>query len=103
IGVLARSALDAAAVLQAIAGRDGCDATTADVPVPNYIGETEKHLEKGFRLAVPRSLFGEGLDDEVRQAIENAIDAYRDLGAEIVDIDLPHAKNAIAVYYIIAT
>jgi aspartyl-tRNA(Asn)/glutamyl-tRNA(Gln) amidotransferase subunit A len=103
IGVLARNASDAAAVLQVIAGRDLHDATTAAVPVPDYIGETEKNLEPGFRLGVSRALLGEGLDDEVRRSIEDAIDAYRELGAEIVDIDLPHAKYAIAVYYIIAT
>jgi aspartyl-tRNA(Asn)/glutamyl-tRNA(Gln) amidotransferase subunit A len=103
IGVFARTAHDAAAVLQVISGRDSHDATAADVPIPNYIGETEKNLEKGFRLGVPRALLGEGLDEEVRAAIEKAIDTYRDLGAEIVDIELPHAKYAIAVYYIIAT
>ncbi|HEY0349599.1 MAG TPA: Asp-tRNA(Asn)/Glu-tRNA(Gln) amidotransferase subunit GatA [Pyrinomonadaceae bacterium] len=103
IGVFARTTRDAAAVLQVIAGRDSHDATTADVPTPKYIGETEKNLVKGFRLGVPRALLGEGLDEEVRAAIEKAIDTYRDLGAEIVDIDLPHANFAIAVYYIIAT
>ena len=103
IGVLARNTSDAAAVLQVIAGRDVHDATTADVPVPDYIGETEKNLEPGFRLGVSRALLGEGLDDEVRRSIEAAIDTYRELGAEIVDVDLPHAKYAIAVYYIIAT
>ncbi|MGZ5482990.1 MAG: amidase, partial [Pyrinomonadaceae bacterium] len=102
IGVFARNASDAAAVLQIIAGRDPHDATTADVPVPNYIGETEKNIE-GMRLGVSRTLLGEGLDEEVRAAIEKAIGAYRDLGAEIVDVELPHAKYAIAVYYIIAT
>jgi len=103
IGVLARSAADGAAVLQVIAGRDLHDATTADLPVPDYMGETEKTLEPGFRLGISRALLGEGLDDEVRRSIEAAIDAYRELGAEIVDVDLPHAKYAIAVYYIIAT
>jgi aspartyl-tRNA(Asn)/glutamyl-tRNA(Gln) amidotransferase subunit A len=103
IGVLARNAPDAAAVLQVIAGRDVHDATTADVPVPDYIGETEKNLEKGFRLGVSRTLLGEGLDDEVRRSIEDAIAAYRELGADIVPIELPHARYAIAVYYIIAT
>ena len=102
IGVFAHSASDAAAVLQIIAGRDPHDATTADVPVPDYIGETEKNIE-GMRLGVSRTLLGEGLDEEVRAAIEKAISAYRDLGAEIVDVELPHAKYAIAVYYIIAT
>lgn len=102
IGVFARNAEDVAAVLEVIAGRDPHDSTTADVPVPNYIGETEKNIE-GLRLGVSRALMGEGLDDEVRAAIETAISAYQDLGVKIVDVDLPHAKYAIAVYYIIAT
>ncbi len=102
IGVFAQTAADAATVLQVIAGRDTHDATTADVPVPDYIAEMEKNVA-GLRLGVSRTLLGEGLDAEVRTAIENAIDAYRALGAEIVDVELPHAKYAIAVYYIIAT
>lgn len=102
IGVFAQQVRDAAAVLQVIAGRDSHDATTADVAVPDYIGETEKGVA-GLRLGVARALLGEGLDQEVRSAVENAIDAYRALDAEIVDVDLPHAKYAIAVYYIIAT
>lgn len=102
IGVFAQTAADAAAVLRVIAGRDAHDATTADVPVPDYIGETEKNIA-GLRIGVSRTLLGEGLDAEVRAAIEKAIDAYHALGAEIVDVELPHAKYAIAVYYIIAT
>ncbi|HEY8204981.1 MAG TPA: amidase family protein, partial [Pyrinomonadaceae bacterium] len=69
IGVFAQTANDAAAVLQIIAGRDPHDATTADVPVPNYIGETEKDV-KGLRIGVSQTLLGEGLDEEVRTAIE---------------------------------
>lgn len=102
IGVLARATADAAAVLQVIAGRDPHDATTADVPVPDYSALLEKDV-RGLRLGVSRALLGEGLNQEVRAAVKKAIDAYRELGAEIVDIDLPHAKYAIAVYYIIAT
>src|SRR5712671_1764708 len=102
IGVLARYAADAAAVLEVISGRDPSDATTADVPVPNYAAELNTDI-KGSRLGIAREFLGQGLDDDVRSSIEKAIDAYRDLGAEIVDIDLPHAKYAIAVYYIIAT
>mgnify|MGYP003693620925 CR=1 FL=1 len=98
----ARDAGDAAAVLHVIAGRDPHDATTADVPVPDYAAVLDQEV-KGMRLGVSSALLGEGLDAEVRQAIERAIDAYRDLGAEIVEVDLPHAKYAIAVYYIIAT
>jgi len=102
IGVLARTADDVAAVLQVIAGSDPHDATTADVPVPDYSAEINQDI-KGMRLGVSRVLLGEGLNPEVRAAIERSIKIYRDLGAEIVDIDLPHAKYAIAVYYIIAT
>src|SRR5262249_13407576 len=89
-------------VLEVIAGRDVHDSTTADVEVPRYLDEIEKDL-KGLRLGVSRALLGEGLDDQVRTAVEQAIDAYRNLGAEIVDIDLPHAEYVIAVYYILAT
>src|SRR5438132_6383735 len=102
IGVFARQASDAAVVLQVIAGRDHHDATSADVPVPDYSAELSQEV-KGLRLGVSRALLGEGLSDEVRGAIEKAIAAYRDLGVEIVDIELPHAKYAIAVYYVIAT
>src|SRR6266536_16104 len=102
IGVFARETSDAAVVLQVIAGRDRHDATTADVAVPDYSAQLKGNAS-GLRLGVSRELLGEGLDDEVRDAVEKAIEAYRELGAEIVDIDLPHAKYAIAVYYIIAT
>lgn len=102
IGVFARTAADAALVLQTMAGRDPHDSTTADVVVPDYSAELDRPIS-GMRLGVSRALLGEGLDEEVRAAIEKSIDAYRDLGAEIVDVDLPHAKYAIAVYYIIAT
>ncbi len=102
IGVLGRSALDVASVLSVVAGRDENDATTAAVPVPDYAGEIGKDIA-GMRIGVPRELFGEGLDQEVRESVERAIDAYRELGAEIVDVELPHSKYCIAVYYIIAT
>jgi aspartyl-tRNA(Asn)/glutamyl-tRNA(Gln) amidotransferase subunit A len=102
IGVLARSVYDAALVLETIAGRDVHDATTAEVPVPAYTVDMQNGVD-GLRVGVSRALLGEGLDDEVRTAIEKAIIAYRDLGAEIVEVELPHAQYAIAVYYIIAT
>ena len=78
------------------------DATTADVPVPNYVDELTGNI-KGARLGLPRSLFGEGLDAEVRASVEAAVEVYRELGAEVVDIELPNAQYSIAVYYIIAT
>lgn len=102
IGVFAREVEDVARVLGVIAGRDPHDATTADVPVPDYIASLTGDLN-GARLGFPRGLFGQGLDEEVRYSVEKVIDVYRDLGAEIVDVQLPHAGYAIAVYYIIAT
>ena len=102
VGIFGRTTRDVAAVLGVIAGRDIHDATTAAVPVPDYVAELEAG-GKNLRLGFPRSLFGEGLDDDVRAAVEQAIETYRDLGVEIVEVDIPHAKYCIAVYYIIAT
>jgi len=102
IGVFARRAEDVARVLGVIAGRDPHDATTANVPVPDYTASLTGDL-KGARIGFPRALFVEGLDDEVKKSVESVVDVYRELGAEIVDVELPHAGYAIAVYYIIAT
>jgi aspartyl-tRNA(Asn)/glutamyl-tRNA(Gln) amidotransferase subunit A len=85
-----------------IAGRDPLDSTSADVPVPDYSANIGLDV-KGRRIGVPRALFGEGLDDDVRNAVENSIENFRKLGCEIVDVELPYAKYGIAVYYIIAT
>jgi aspartyl-tRNA(Asn)/glutamyl-tRNA(Gln) amidotransferase subunit A len=102
IGVFARTAKDTADVLRAISGRDPLDSTSADVPVPDYSADLLRDI-KGKRFGVPRALLGEGLDDEVRQVVETAIDNYRSLGAEVIDVELPHAQYGIAVYYILAT
>ncbi|MET0650055.1 MAG: Asp-tRNA(Asn)/Glu-tRNA(Gln) amidotransferase subunit GatA [Pyrinomonadaceae bacterium] len=102
VSVFGLTVRDAALVLQTIAGRDERDATTADVEVPDYVGNLGGDL-KGARIGVPSALFGEGLDADVRARVEDAVNAYRDLGAEIVDVELPHAGYSIAVYYIIAT
>jgi len=102
IGIFGQTSKDVAEVLQAVAGRDTNDSTTADVEVHNYADEIGRGI-KGKRIGVPRALFGEGLDDEVRNAVEQSIENYRSLGAEIIDIDLPNSKYSIAVYYILAT
>ena len=102
IGIFAREVEDVARVLGVIAGRDTHDSTTADVPVPDYNASLTGDL-KGARLGYPRALFGKGLDDEVKQSVESVVDVYRELGAEVVDVELPNASYAIAVYYIIAT
>lgn len=102
IGIFGLTSLDAARVLSIIAGRDQLDSTSADVPVPDYEATINEDI-KGKTIGVPRELFGEGLDDEVRNSVEKSIDNFQSLGAEIVDVELPYAKYGIAVYYIIAT
>jgi len=105
VGIFARHTKDVARVLRIISGRDPHDATTADVPVPNYSARLKNEANdlKGARIGFPRSLFGEGLDAEVRASVEAVVDVYRELGAEVVGVELPNAKFSIAVYYIIAT
>jgi aspartyl-tRNA(Asn)/glutamyl-tRNA(Gln) amidotransferase subunit A len=102
VGIFARDVSVMASTLGVIAGRDAHDATTADVPVPDYTAALDGDL-KGARLGFPSALFGKGLDEEVGAAVKNVVEVYRELGAEIVEVDLPHAGYAIAVYYIIAT
>jgi len=102
VGIFARETNDLARVLSVIAGRDPHDSTTADVAVPNYSELLTGDL-KGIRLGFPTALFGKGLDEEVAKSVKAVVDVYRELGAEIVDVELPHAGYAIAVYYIIAT
>jgi aspartyl-tRNA(Asn)/glutamyl-tRNA(Gln) amidotransferase subunit A len=99
---LTKTVNDAALVLRTIAGRDLMDSTSADVPVPDYVAELEKPV-RGSKLGVPKEYFGEGLDDEVRNAVEAAIQKLAKLGCEIVPISLPHTKYAIPTYYIVAT
>lgn len=102
IGVFGQTTKDASDVLGVIAGRDKHDSTTADVPIPNYSANLDNDI-RGKKIGVPRALFGEGLDAEVRDAVENSIENFRKLGAEIFDVELPYANYGIAVYYIIAT
>jgi aspartyl-tRNA(Asn)/glutamyl-tRNA(Gln) amidotransferase subunit A len=102
IGPLTKTVKDAAIVLHTIAGRDPMDATSADLPVPDYPAELDRPL-RGMKLGVAKEYFGDGLDDEVRQAVESAIDKFRSLGCEIVPVSLPHSPYAIPAYYIIAT
>ncbi len=102
IGIFGKNARNVADVLSVIAGRDPMDSTSADVPVPDYIAGLGNDV-RGKVIGVPRSLFGEGLDDEVRGTILDSVENLKSLGAKVVDIELPHAKYGIAVYYIIAT
>jgi aspartyl-tRNA(Asn)/glutamyl-tRNA(Gln) amidotransferase subunit A len=102
IGPLTRTVKDAAIMLRTIAGRDPMDSTSADAPVPDYVAELDEPI-RGLRLGVPKEYFGEGLDAEVRAAVEAAIQKLAKLGCEVVPISLPHTEYAIPTYYIIAT
>jgi aspartyl-tRNA(Asn)/glutamyl-tRNA(Gln) amidotransferase subunit A len=102
IGPLTKTVKDAAIVLRTIAGRDPMDSTSADVPVPDYIAELEKPV-RGLKIGVAKEYFGEGLDGEVRKAVEAAIQKLASLGCEVVPISLPHTEYAIPTYYIVAT
>jgi aspartyl-tRNA(Asn)/glutamyl-tRNA(Gln) amidotransferase subunit A len=102
IGVFGREANDVARILGVIAGRDPHDSTSTNIAVPNYIEMLTGNV-KGLRLGFPAALFGKGLDDEVAKSVKEVVEVYRELGAEIVDVELPHAGYAIAAYYIIAT
>jgi aspartyl-tRNA(Asn)/glutamyl-tRNA(Gln) amidotransferase subunit A len=102
IGPLAKNVRDAATVLRTIAGRDPMDSTSADLPVPDYVAELGKPV-RGLKIGVAKEYFGEGLDSQVRNAIEGAIEKLAQLGCEIVPVSLPHSEYAIPAYYIVAT
>ena len=102
IGPLTKTVKDAAIVLRTMAGRDPMDSTSAELPVPDYVAELEKAV-RGLKIGVAKEYLGEGLDPEVRKAIEAAIQKLARQGCEIVDVSLPHTKYAIPTYYIVAT
>ena len=101
-GPMTRSAEDAALTLQALAGFDANDSTSAQVDVPNYSTDLNNSLE-GLRIGLPKEFFADGLDQNVAQSIDNAISQFKKLGATIKEIELPHSKLAVASYYVIAS
>ena len=102
IGPFTKTVGDAALVLQAIAGHDPLDSTSLDVPVPDYSVALEAGV-RGMKLGVPKEYFVEGMDPRVAQSVRDAVEVYRLLGADVVEVSLPHTKYAVADYYIIAT
>ncbi len=101
IGPFAKDVAGAALLLETLAGHDVRDTTSIDAPVPSYFATVEQPLT-GLRIGIAREHFTEGLDPEVEQAVQEAIRVYQSLGAETVDVRLPHSKYAVAVYYIVA-
>jgi aspartyl-tRNA(Asn)/glutamyl-tRNA(Gln) amidotransferase subunit A len=102
IGPLTLTVEDAALALNLIAGVDAADATSASEAVPDFTTALTGDI-RGARIGVPRRLLASGVDAEVSAAFRGALDAIAARGATLVDIDLPHAKHAIAVYYLLAT
>jgi aspartyl-tRNA(Asn)/glutamyl-tRNA(Gln) amidotransferase subunit A len=102
IGPFAATVADAARVLQVIAGHDAQDSTSANVPVPDYLSSLTTDV-RGLKVGLPKEAFTDGLNREVREAIENAIGRLRNGGAEIQEITLPHSAYTIPAYYILMT
>lgn len=102
IGTLAKDVTDAAVLLQAIAGYDPLDSTSMDAPVADYAAALSGRSLAGLRVGVPREYFIAGMQPEVEQAVRAAIAQLAALGAQIVEISLPHTEYALPVYYLIA-
>ena len=102
VGPFTANVRDAATVLGVIAGHDPQDATSSPLPITDYTAELDKGVA-GLRLGVPSEYFAEGLDPEVRAAVERSIDQLRAVGASIKPISLPHTRYAVPTYYVVAT
>ncbi|MGD8913901.1 MAG: Asp-tRNA(Asn)/Glu-tRNA(Gln) amidotransferase subunit GatA [Candidatus Thiodiazotropha sp.] len=100
-GPMTRSAADAAILLQVMAGFDPKDSTCADQSVPDYTATLNEPLQ-GLKIGLPREYFGEGLANDIAVSIEGAIDQYKRLGAEVIDISLPNTGLAVPTYYVVA-
>jgi aspartyl-tRNA(Asn)/glutamyl-tRNA(Gln) amidotransferase subunit A len=106
VGPFANTVRDAATMLSVLAGKDRMDATSSDRSVGDYVGalaNTADQIVRGLRIGVPSEYFGEGLDTEIRAAIERALDQLRAAGCEVKPISLPHTRYAVPTYYVIAT
>jgi aspartyl-tRNA(Asn)/glutamyl-tRNA(Gln) amidotransferase subunit A len=99
---MARCVEDAALLLACIAGQDPMDSTTLNAAVPDYVGQIKStHGLKGIRVGVPKEYFTEGIDPGTETCVRDALDALVDLGAELVEVSLPHVEYAIPTYYIV--
>jgi aspartyl-tRNA(Asn)/glutamyl-tRNA(Gln) amidotransferase subunit A len=102
VGPLTKNVKDAGTVLQVIAGKDLMDATSSDSLVRDYVGELAEPVE-GLRIGVPEEYFGEGLDPEIRGAIDDVLAGLKMVGCVVKPVSLPHTKYAIPTYYVICT
>ncbi len=102
VGPLTRSVRDSALMLGVIAGADQHDMTASLLPVEDYLADIDKGV-KGIKIGVPKQFFTDKLDAEVKGELEKAIQTYKSLGAEIIEVDLKSVDTALAVYYIISS
>lgn len=103
IGPITKDVTDAAILMNAIAGHDPSDSTSANIPVPDYMKALKKKDVKKLRIGLPQEYFAEGLNPEVEQAVRQAVDVLQELGGEVKEISLPTTGAAVAAYYLIAT
>ena len=101
-GPFATTASGAARLLQAVAGHDPRDSTSIDAPVPDYTAQLQAGVDR-LKIGVPKEYFVEGTEPDVSAAVRTAIETLKGLGAEIVEVSLPHTEYAVATYYIVAT
>ena len=102
IGPFTKNVRDAATLLTVLSGRDERDSTSVPEPVPDYTAALDRNI-KGLKLGLPKEFLIGGLDPEVKAAVDAAVQKLQALGAEIVEISLPHTDYAVATYYIVAT
>src|SRR5882724_4828419 len=102
VGPFTKGTRDAAILLEVLSGIDHCDSTSVPQPVPHYADRLADGI-KGLKLGLPKEYMIGGLDPQVNQAVQAAVKQLQQLGAEIVEISLPHTDYAVATYYIIAT
>lgn len=102
IGTITKNIRDSAIVMNAIAGHDPCDSTSAPLPVPDFTAVLGRDI-RGMRIGIPKEYFIEGMDREVEQAVKEAIRHLESAGAIPIEVSLPHTEYAVATYYIIAT
>jgi len=102
LGVFGSSVEDTAYFLEVLSGKDAKDSTSVNKEVPNFSEIIKQGDIKGLRVGVPKEYFIDGLDLEVKESVQNALKKLESLGAEIVEISLPHTEYALATYYIIA-
>jgi aspartyl-tRNA(Asn)/glutamyl-tRNA(Gln) amidotransferase subunit A len=102
IGPITKDVTDTAILMNIISGHDPRDSTSANIPAPDFTRALKKDV-RGMKIGMPREYFIEGMDREVEKAVKDAVKSLEGLGANVVEVSLPHTSYAVATYYILAT